>query len=454
MVVDRTVQPGTVLPPGPPLPSLAQLAVSAWRPNVWLRHCAARYGDAFTLRVAGVGTIVVFTGAEATRAIISGDGRVFHASAINQVELSPLVGHSSAFTLDEDAHVRVRKLLAPFFGRRQVHAMAETATALTRDEVASWPRGTPFTLRQRLQDLVLRLMLRTTFGAAPTPGEDDRLAGDVTELLDAGQLVLPVVALRRHLGNRSPWTRFVRARERIDTLIYELIRRRCTTPETGGDDALSQLAATSEKDGSAIQEREVRDHLVTILIAGIETTSTALAWSLYELARHPCAQRRVVAERGRGESKYLTAVVKESLRVHPPVPMGPIPMLTEPTHIGNYRLAAGTYVTVGTVAIHRDARTYAEPDSFRPERFLGSAPSPDRYLPFGWGPHRCIGASLAALEMERVLGVVLDAVELAPADARPEPGRLRYVTCAPGRAVRVVARPRAGVPATQRAEDG
>lgn len=431
------------LPPGPALTAGLQLLVSAARPDAWLCQCAERYGDAFTLRLAGLGTIAVFTAPETTRALFSGDGHVFHASAINEIELKPIVGSGSTFTLDEDAHTRARQLLSPFFARRRVQGTADLVAEETRHELSSWPLDTPFALRSRLQELTLRLMLNITFGAEMAAWTR-RLAPAVTALLEAGKLALPLVALRRDLGRWSPWGRFLRAREQVDSLVYAMIdRRQASQTASEGCDVLSGLVHVTDHTDTTIGHVELRDHLVTILIAGIETTSTALAWTCYELARHPHAQQAIRDERTRGENDYVAAVVKESLRLHPPVLMGPIPKLTEDIDIQGYHIPAGTYVTVGTVVIHRNSANYSDPNTFLPERFLGTAVNPQLFLPFGWGPHRCIGANLAQMEMECVLGTVLEAVTLSAADRKPERGRLRYVTCAPSNGVRVIVRKRA-----------
>jgi cytochrome P450 family 135 len=247
-------------------------------------------------------------------------------------------------------------------------------------------------------------------------------------------------ALRRDLGAWSPWGRFVRARDVVDSLIYELIDEQRAAPGSRCPPGiLPAIVATADKQGCGLDRKEIRDHIVTVLIAGLETTSTALAWTFYELARHPGAQERARAERAHGEYAFVKAIVTESLRLHPPVLVGPVPMVTREITLQGYRIPAGTFVTPGTTLIHRDPGNYPEPDSFLPDRFIAASPPPHRYFPFGWGPHRCLGANLATIEMERVVGTVLDMVRLAPATAKPERGVIRYVTCAPGNGARVVA---------------
>lgn len=429
------------LPPGPGLPSVAQLLRYAARPEGWLRHCGARYGDTFTLRVATLGTIVFFTDPETTQAIISGDPKIYHASEINMVELMPIVGPYSSFTLDEDAHVRSRRLLAPSFGRDRARCSGDMVEEVTRREVESWRRGRPFELRSHMQDLTLEVMLRVTFG-------DDvavRLAGladAITRMVDSGALVLPLPALRRDLGPWSPWGRFVRARARVDSLVYEMIDERRTSDATAGrTDVLSRLVTAADEHGDRLSRKEIRDHVVTVLIAGLETTSTALSWTFHELARHPGIQERLRAERARGGDAYAKAVVKESLRLHPPVLVGPVPRVMRDITLKGFHIPAGTFVTPGTTLIHHDPSTYAAPDRFLPDRFLDGSPPAHRYLPYGWGPHRCVGANLASIEMERVLGAVLERVVVSPTTSRPEPGVIRYVTCAPKNGARVIAEP-------------
>ncbi|TDD92927.1 cytochrome P450 [Actinomadura darangshiensis] len=437
----RSITRRSGLPPGPALPPVAQLLLYAARPEGWLRRCGARYGDTFTLRVATLGTVVFFTDAETTRVIISGDPKIYHASEINMVELMPIVGPYSSFTLDEDAHARSRQLLNPFFGRDRSRASGAVVEEAARREVASWPRGRPFELRSHMQDLTLDVMLRVTFGddVAPRLAE---LARAITRMVESGTLVLPLPALRRDLGPRSPWGRFVRARARVDSLVYEMIdRQRAAADAAERTDVLSRLVAATDKQGDGLSREEIRDHIVTVLIAGLETTSTALSWTFHELARNPGVQQRVRAERARGADTYTKAVVKESLRLHPPVLVGPVPMVTEDVTLNGFRIPAGTFVTPGTTLIHHDPGDYPEPDRFLPDRFLEGSPPAHRYLPYGWGPHRCVGANLASIEMERVLGAVLESVTMTPTTPKPEPGVIRYVTCAPKNGARVVIQP-------------
>ncbi|MGP4028712.1 cytochrome P450 [Actinomadura sp. 3N407] len=429
------------LPPGPALPPVAQLLRYAARPEGWLRRCGARYGDTFTLRVATLGTVVFFTDEETTRAIISGDPKIYHASEINMVELMPIVGPHSSFTLDEGAHARSRQLLSPFFGRDRSRDSGDMVEEVALREVGSWPRGRPFALRPHMQDLTLQVMLRVTFGddVAPRLAE---LARAITRMVESGTLVLPLPALRRDLGPWSPWGRFVRARARVDALVYSMIdERRAARHSAGRADVLSRLATVTDGNGDRLSRKEIRDHVVTVLIAGLETTSTALSWTFHELARDPAAQRRVRAERAGGEDAYAKAVVKESLRLHPPVLVGPVPMVTDDVTLKGFRIPAGTFVTPGTTLIHHDPENYPDPDRFLPDRFLNASPPAHRYLPYGWGPHRCVGANLASIEMERVLGAVLERVTVAPTTPKPEPGVIRYVTCAPKNGARVVAEP-------------
>jgi cytochrome P450 len=357
------------------------------------------------------------------------------------VELMPIVGPYSSFTLDEGAHARSRRLLAPSFGRDRARGSGDMVEEVTRREVDSWHRGRPFELRSHMQDLTLEVMLRVTFG-------DDaarRLAGladAITRMVDSGALVLPLPALRRDLGPWSPWGRFVRARARVDSLVHQMIdEQRAADAAAGRTDVLSRLVTARDEHGDRLSREEIRDHVVTVLIAGLETTSTALSWTFHELARQQDIQDRVRAERMRGEDTYARAVVKEALRLHPPVLVGPVPRVMRGITLKGFQIPAGTFVTPGTTLIHHDPDTYPQPDRFLPDRFLEGSPPAHRYLPYGWGPHRCVGANLASIEMERVLGAVLERVVLTPAKSKPEPGVIRYVTCAPRNGARIIAEP-------------
>jgi cytochrome P450 len=419
------------LPPGPPLPRVAQTAIWSRQARRMLFACHERYGDVFRLKIAYEGTWVMLADPEAVKQVFTGDPRVFHAGEGNQI-LAPVLGDNSILVLDEKPHMGQRKLLLPPFHGTRMQGYAKTMSEIAEREIDSWPSGVPYRLRPRMQAITLEIILRTVFGLR----EGERLAElreGLREFLDLTtnpRFLLPaLLAGPQRIRRLGPFRRRI---DRVDRLIYaEVAERRRAGDLEQRDDILSMLVAARHEDGSPMSDEEMRDELLTLLVAGHETTATSLAWAIERLARHPQKLERLRAEATDGDSDaYLTATIQETLRLRPVISIV-IRRLTEPVEIAGYELPAGVSVTPCVYLVHRNLEVYPEPDRFLPERFLDNPPGTYTWIPFGGGVRRCLGASFAQFEMAVVLRELVKRREIRPADPRPERVFRRAITETP-----------------------
>jgi cytochrome P450 family 135 len=433
----------TSLPPGPRLPAVAQTLVWAVAMPWALDRWAARRGEAFTMTFAPSGRrIVVVSDPEAVKKVFTAPPDVA-PSAAGLSPIAPIMGPSSVITLTGPAHLRQRRLLLPPFHGERMRAYEETIVDATRRSMAGWRLGEPMRLLERTRAITLEVILRAVFGV-----EADRMdalrdaIGGLFEPMKMSAMLL--IALRRPTLER-PGGKLGRALERLDEVIYEELRRRRAQADLEQrEDILSLLLLARDEDGAAMTDGELRDELVTLLLAGHETTATASAWAVERLVRHPAKLARLVAEIDAGEGEeYMQAVINETLRVRPVVPMV-VRVLQEPLRVGEHVLPAGTRVAPSIYLTNRNPRVYEAPREFRPERFLESAPETFSWIPFGGGIRRCIGASFATLEMKLMLRTILG--ELRPSLparearllARGEWNVRRAITLVPSGGARVV----------------
>ena len=420
------------LPPGPPYPRALQTLGWILRPGPFMSRCRARYGDIFTLRVANEGTWVFLADPDAVKQVFTGDPNLLRAGEANAV-LEPVVGSRSVLLLDEPEHMRQRKLMLPPFHGERMQRYGDLMSAVAAAEVARWPHGEPLPLWPSMQAITLEVIMRAVFGVSD--GDRlDRLREGLRTMLDwtteRRRLAL-LVALgpARLRASRS----FRSAVDPVDELVLDEIRRRREDPGLAErDDILSMLIQARYEDGEPMTDAELRDELMTLLVAGHETTATSLAWALERLMRHPEMIERLRQEFDAGEDSFLDAVVKETLRLRPVLPIV-VRRLSEPTEIGGRMLPAGVAVAPCIYLIHRRSDIYPEPERFRPERFLESPAGTYTWIPFGGGVRRCLGASFALFEMKTVLRAVLSSVELRPDAPASEPVRRRAITLTPGR---------------------
>jgi cytochrome P450 len=398
------------------------------RPTRFLEQCHEACGDYFTLRPAPDREVVFTVDPEAVKAIFTGDPEQLRAGEANVV-LSPLLGPGSTLLLDGAEHLRHRRMLLPPFHGEQMRAHTDTMRAVAERHVAAWPRGRPFSVIGSTQAITLEVIMRIVFGVTDA-GRRERLGRALRRVLDGvgsrPRVVALVLTAERFEGPRSPWGRFMAARAEAQALLREEI----AAHRADGDDVLSMLLAARDEEGRALSEDELVDELMTLLVAGHETTATALAWTLERLVRHP----DVLAQAG--DPEYLDAVITETLRLRPVVP-AVVRRLASPMRLGPYELPAGIHVAPSIYLLHRRPDLYPDPLAFRPERFIGKKPGTYEWIPFGGGIRRCLGASFALLEMKVVLETILAQTSLRPARGGGESTTRRAITFAPSRGGRI-----------------
>jgi len=430
----------SALPPGPISPPLAQTAHWLLAPVDFMDACRRRYGDAFSVRFLGFRQpMVMLSDPQAIRALYAQREQLMPPG--RTLALRPIMGAQSLLLLEGAAHLQRRRLmLPPFHGERMrgfEAQMREIATA----HVERWPEGAELELLPRTRAITLEVILALVFGVSD-PARLARLRELLPALLDGVSSVSVSfrVLLASRLGRPDPLPAFAALTREVDEVLMEDIaaRRAAGVGEGTRSDVLSLLLDARFEDGSAMSDRELRDQLVTLLLAGHETTATALAWTFDLLAHEPAALARLLAEvRGEGseDQRYLRAVIAESLRLRPVVPMAGR-RLAEELRCDGFVLPAGTDVTPAIWLTHTRADLYPDPRAFRPERFLEEPPATYAWIPFGGGVRRCLGAAFAELEMAVVLRAVLERFELSTR-RRAEHVRRRGVTLAPRHGTRV-----------------
>jgi cytochrome P450 len=426
------------LPPGPRTPPLLQLLEYTFRPLPYFDRCVREHGDLFTLRLAGLGDFVMVSAPELVKQAFTADAATLKAGRANAI-LEPIVGPRSLLLLDEDDHLRQRRLLLPPMHGERMHAYAELMAAAAAAAVERWPVGAPFALHPHMQAITLEVILRAVFGV-----EDRARLARLRELLVEFMVPPPAIvafvpALRRDLP-LSPFRGFLRRREAVDRELFALIAARRRAPDGAGRDVLSLLLAARDEQGAPLSDRDLRDELVTMLVAGHETAATALSWAFACLLEEPAALQRLVDELDGGadptRAEYLDAVIKETLRLRPIVP-DVVREVCAPFRLGGYDLPLGSFVTPFIYAVHRRPDLYPEPERFRPERFLGAKVDPYTWFPFGGGARRCLGMAFALYEMKVVLGAVLARVRVRRAGPPVRVVR-RTLTFAPSGGTQVV----------------
>jgi cytochrome P450 family 135 len=402
----------------------------------FLEYCHRRYGDRFTVRMGPFGTFVYFADPADIRTIFHGDDAVFHAGEANAPFLGQVLGPSSVLCTDDAVHLRQRRRLSGPFHGDSIAKLAPLMAEIAAADVDRWPVGREFAVLPRMRKITLEVILRTVVGikAEETSRLQD-LRSSLAELVDLGLVKMAPFAFPS-LARCWPWTRYREVQTRADALIRNEIDRARRAPDLETrNDVLALLVGNSD-----MTTTELRDQLVTLLLAGHETTATGLAWTLERLTRHPRALAEATRAAHEGDYNYLDATLTESLRVRPVVPDITRRLVADVT-VGEgdnaIRVPAGTYVDPSVYLVMRSPKYYPDPLSFRPERFVGQRPDQTVWIPFGGGTRRCLGASFALTEMRVVLSEVLQRVELASTTRRGERTRVRHVTLAPHRGARV-----------------
>ncbi len=441
------------LPPGPKTPAILQMIEWIARPMQFMEDCANRYGDIFSARVAtGLIPVVFVSNPQALQEILTGDTKEFEAPGESNKIFEPLLGKQSMISLSGASHRRQRQLMMPPFHGERMRTYGETIGNVTEQVMNQWEKGKPFCVRTSTQAITLRVMMKAVFGL----NEDTRgkqiehlLVGMMEQMsspFSAAMLYFP--ALQRDLGALTPWGNFLRRRQQTDNLLYEEMQQRRAHPDPNRTDILSLLMAARDEAGEAMTDEELRDELMTLLLAGHETTATAIAWALYWIHKLPSVREKLLQELDSLADNpdpgaifklpYLNAVCSETLRIYP-VGMLTFPRVPKvPVTLGGYDIAPGTILMGSIYLTHQREDIYPEPKQFKPERFLERQYSPYEYLPFGGGARRCIGYAFALFEMKVALAKILSRYELELADNREVKPTRRGLVSAPNRSIQML----------------
>jgi cytochrome P450 len=438
------------LPPGPSAPALVQATRWMRSPVSLMEECRERYGETFTVRMARVGELVFISDAPSVKRLFSAD-RENRLPEGRSVLLEPVLGRRSLLLLEGEDHLRSRRLMLPPFHGERMRAYEAVMERAADRELDSWPLGRRFPLHPRMQAITLEVILRAVFGVED-PARRERLRGLLVRLLEvtSSPRAQVIGLLSRRLDRIGPYGRLLRLMEDVDAALFEQIAERRGDPGAGDrDDILSLLVEARFEDGEPMSDSEIRDQLMTLLLAGHETTATALAWAFDLLFRSPDAFDRLRAELAERRDGYLDAVATETLRVRPVVPsVGRL--ITSNTTLGGFDLPAGTAVMASIYLVHTREDLYAAPYEFRPDRFLEGAPETYSWIPFGGGTRRCLGAAFASFEIKVVLRTILRRAVLRAGTDRPEPYGHRNVTLSPRNGTPAVLEERRPVEAADR----
>lgn len=428
-----------VRPRSAPLPSAVE-TLAFWRdPHAYLRWCRQRYGSTFTMTPLAKPPLVFMSEADDIRAIVSAPADVLLPGEGGAV-IAPLVGRDSFMLADGDDHLAGRRRILPGFQRQRVGAQTDMVSAAVAAEVATWPLGEPVALEGRLRALTLSVILHTIFGV----GDErvDELHRRLLAMFEvAGTLTLHMPVLRHMPPWRHIWRRFLADRERVGSSLADLILERAHS-RAHDNGLLGMLIGPRHVAGGTEAISEVRDTIMSLILAGHETTGSELAWAVQLLAHHGAARRRLVAQLDRGVDDYLDAVVSEVLR-HRPVFLFTIPrVVAKPYSIGERTYGPPVHLVGCVHLMQHDAALYRDPEAFCPERFLGEAPRAEAWMPWGGGRKTCPGRHLALVEMRTVLRALFERLDVEPTGVRVETARWRTVIVTPGEGCRVVLRKR------------
>jgi cytochrome P450 family 135 len=433
------------MPPGPRMPPLLQTAMSAAAPIRFAEQCRRRFGNCFTVRmVPPLGTTVHVADPTLVKVIFTSSPDAFTLGEGAAI-FEPVLGSNSITLLDGPRHLRRRRILLPRFHGPRLKSFEQLIRDQTVDELSRWPSGKPFELRPRMQSITLEVMMRAVFGIEDPDRLRDlrpRLERLVVAIMSPALLLMAKAGRFGAMSRRTPWGRLRLSVRAVDKLLLEDIRRRrADSALEEREDILSMLLLAEDEEGNALTDSEIRNELVTMLLAGHVTTATAAAWTFERLLRDQRAVDKIREELAVGETGYLVACIKEALRIRPTIPFISR-YVREPVALNGYVVPPGMRLILWPYLIHHRADIYRDPGEFRPERFLEGSPDGYTWIPFGGSTRRCIGASFAMMELEQIIATVLREAELRLVDPEPEEMQLQLTTIVPKRDVRVMLRDR------------
>lgn len=443
------------LPNGPQMPRWLRMIKFISQPVKYVDDFAKIYGDTFTIRsVHSDNHLVYFSQPQALEQIFTADSSHFEVGRGN-IGLRFLLGDRSFMLSDGDRHQRQRQLLAPPFHGERMRAYGEEIREITRQVSNEWQIGKPFNIRESMQEITLRVILRVVFGL--NDGQlFEELRRSLSDLLDF--ISSPIMSsafffrfMQKDFGAWSPWGWVLQQRQKIDQLIYALLRERRAESEQNRQDILSLMMAARYDDGQGMSDEELHDELMTLLVAGHETTASALTWAFYWIDYLPEVREKLLEELNTvgvnpdlssvAKLPYLTAVYQETLRIYPIAMTAFVRVVKIPITVMGYELREGTAIIPSIYLAHHREEVYPQSKQFKPERFLEKQYSPYEYLPFGGGNRRCIGMAFAQYEMKIVLATILSEFQLSLVNKRPVRPVRRGLTLAAPAGMRMIATP-------------
>jgi cytochrome P450 len=429
------------LPPGPGRPYVLQTWRYTYSTMQFFEECARRYGDPFTLRLPGFGAFVMVSSPALIKQVMTGDPDQLHAGKANAM-LEVMVGRHSVLVLDGKPHLRQRRLLLPPMHGERMQSYVPLMSEIASAAIDRMPVGEPFALHATMQAITLQVILRAVFGL-DEGAQMDELAALLVTLMEpppAFMVFVPPSILKRLDLPGSPYRTFLGRKAKVDETLRAIIRaRKAAGVDPARTDVLSLLLAARDEDGREMTEEELRDELLTMLLAGHETTATALSWTFAFVLGDAHVRARLEAE---PEGEYADGVVKEALRLRPIIP-DVVRHVESPMEFERWHLPAGTYLSPCVHLAHRRAESWPEPDRFKPERFIGAKIDPYAWLPFGGGIRRCLGMAFALMEMKVVVGVMMRRARLRLVGKDPLRVVRRGITLAPDGGTPVVLEARA-----------
>lgn len=423
---------GLRLPPGSRSPALLQ-TFGFWRdPHAFLQTCRDRYGPTFTVRPVKLPPFVFTADPESVNAIVTAPADTLHPGA-GAATITPLVGDASFMLAEEDQHLTGRKAIMPAFHDRVVDAHRDMIEEVTRRHLVKWPQDTPFRAHPLLRALTLEVILQTLFGGSIALTE---LQSELFAMLTiTARLTLQEPPLRHLPGWRTAWTCFLAHRTAVRQLLSRILTEIGDDPPTH---LMAGLLRTRNPNGSPITQQQLHDNIMSLILAGHETTASELAWALQLLAHNPSTHATLASELKRGDTQYLTATAYEVLR-HRPVFLFAIPRaVRKPLNIAGMTYEPPVHLLGCIHLLHHEPDIYPNPHRFDPERFLDKRPQPQHWLPWGGGRKRCPGRHLATLEMHTVLGTILSEMSIAPATSHLETARWRSVIVTPDDGCKII----------------
>lgn len=437
------------LPPSGPLPATLQTLAGWYLPYAYPEYCQTHLGDRFTIYPLHMPPLVFLSDPQDIRAILTADPTGLHPGAGATV-LSPLIGDHAFMLLEENAHIYGRKAITPAFHQRIVADQSAILANIVEQEIASWPVGETLPLHPRIRALTLRVILRIIFDdhsdAALQP-----LHRHLMQMLSVStSLMLQEPKLRFLPGWHTTWRKFAKQRLEVEKLIYELMKRRRVENRPQRGDLLDMLLSAENADGSPMSDLKIRDNLMSMIVAGHETTTGELAWAFQLLAHNQGVQDRLIEELDSAMSgeydepgeEYLTATVHETLR-HKPVFLFSIPRkVVEPVEIGDWTYNPPVHLAACTYLMHHNPELYPNPHEFRPERFIDEDQQARTWLPWGGGRKHCLGRHFALMEVKAIIREVLRTRRVLPASSRVERPRWRSAILVPHAGGRVILRER------------